>query len=131
MAAQSALCRPLLQLRPRASAWGRESRQFISGPWKKRKGRAENGNLGGECAVETVISLRRGWNWGTRDRGHESLRGPTGVPPGPWRGGRNSLEERWSERGWHRNPLKVPEGDRTPPERLRDELPIEAVGIVG
>lgn len=73
---------PLLQLRPRAIAWGRESREFISGPWKRRKERVENGNLGGGCAVAPVFSLRRGLELGGQAIGDMNpCGGPQECPP--------------------------------------------------
>lgn len=87
MVAQSALCHLLLQLTPRASAWGREKQIFISGPWKRRKGRAETGNPEGGCVVGILFSLGRVWNWGTRMGGQESLRGPQESSRTPQRRG--------------------------------------------
>lgn len=77
---------PVLQLRPRAFSWGRERQEFISGPWKRRKGRAENRNPGAAGdggTVGMVFFLRRGWNSGTRDRGIGIAEGPTGIPRDP------------------------------------------------
>lgn len=90
MVAQSALCHLLLQLTPRASAWGREKQIFISGPWKRRKGRAETGNPDGGYVVGILFSLGRVWNWGTRMGGTGIPEGPIGVPQDP-------PEERWDE----------------------------------
>lgn len=55
MAAQSALGHPLRQLRPRASAWGREKRNSLLNPGTEGKGGQRLEILGWVCSGDSML----------------------------------------------------------------------------
>lgn len=117
MAAQSAPCRPPAPAETQSHCLGEREQGIHLWTLEEKEGESRKWkSWGWVCSGASILSQEGVGTGGTSDRGHESLRGPTGVSPQDLGVEAEIPQRRDGVRGGgHRNLLKVLEGGRTLP----------------